>query len=124
MAIAFMAGCQILPPGENNLIKEVYNPKQNLKAVIFEKIGNATVDNSIQVLIESYGYKLKDTDNGNVFIAGQIGGIKGADNEILNVNWSNDSLLIIGFPNSVSVFKKELSYESSVTKVVIDYQSN
>ncbi len=60
--------CTILDSGENRVISEIYNKQKNKKVILFIKGGNATVDNSFQLMISKADYKLNNKDVGNVFV--------------------------------------------------------
>lgn len=116
-------GCQIFGGSENVLIKEFYNPRQSMKVIVFEKLGNATTSNSIQLSVERYDYELKISDTGNIFIADEIEGITYSKDSLIQVNWIGNKTVEINYPASVRIFKIEEKFENNVGEVEIKYNS-
>lgn len=124
IAFALIMGCQpLLHVDENVLIKEVYNPRQALKVVVFEKGGNATLDNSIHYLLAGYDYELGDSDTGNILIMDKVDGLSMPKEQIFSAEWKNDSTLVISYPNAVRVYKRLLVFESFMGRITIDYNT-
>ncbi|MFS4456978.1 hypothetical protein [Maribacter sp. 2304DJ31-5] len=122
--LVLVVSCQIFDKSENRLIKEYYNPKSNMKVIVFEKIGNATVNNSIQASIHGYDYELKNEDIGNVFVADKIEEISQSVDSILMVNWIENETVEFIHPKNIWTFKTEKRFENNVGKVRIEYKSN
>ncbi len=99
--------CQNSDEGVNKLIKEFYNPNQSLKAIVFIKSGNATVNNSIQVSIVGYEYVLKNDDVGNLFIADKIEKTKRTIDSIIDVEWKTRDSLYLEYSKELRLFKKK-----------------
>lgn len=119
----FIIGCKIFDESPNKLIKEYYNPKQNSKAIVFEKLGSATVNNSLHVSFERYNYDLKDSDSGNIFIADRVKDLNYLKDSLILVNWISNDTLEISYPASVRTFKMEEMLETEFRKVIIKYDS-
>ncbi len=115
--------CQIFDNGENELIMEYYNPKHSMKVIIFEKLGNATVDNSIQASIQGYDYELTDKDIGNVFVADQFEGVKISKDSLLIVNWTDNETVEFIYPKEIRTVKMENRFENNIGKVKIEYKT-
>src|SRR5690554_6191029 len=116
--------CQIFEKSENRIIKEYYNPKSSMKVIVFEKLGNATVNNSIQASVHGYDYELKNEDIGNVFVADKIEGIKKSVDSILIANWIDNETVEFIHPKNIRTFKTENRFENNVGKVRIEYKTN
>lgn len=123
LILALVNSCQVFVNGKNELIKEYYNPKQNLKVIVFEKLGNATANNSIQISIHRHNYKLTDKEVGNIFVADQIEGIKTSKDSLLSINWLDNETVDIIYPTSIRTFKTEKLFEDKIGKVKIDYKT-
>lgn len=115
--------CQIFDKGKNELIREYYNPKQSMKVVVFEKLGNATVNNSIQASIQGYDYELTGEDVGNVFVADKFEGINTSKDSLLIVNWIDNETVELIYPKEVRTFKMENRFENDIGKVKIEYKT-
>ncbi|SFZ95050.1 hypothetical protein SAMN05428642_10655 [Flaviramulus basaltis] len=123
LLIFTVVSCQIFDKSENRIIKEYYNPKQSMKVVVFEKMGNATVNNSIQASIQGYDYELDNEEIGNVFVADQFESSKISKDSILTVNWIDNETAEFTFPHKIRTFKKEKQFENNIGKVKILYQT-
>jgi hypothetical protein len=121
LLIFIVFSCQIFNKSENLIIKEYYNPKQSMKVVVFEKTGNATVNNSIQASIQGYEYELNNEDIGNIFVADQFESFKISKDSILTINWINNETVEFIFPQKIRTFKKESQFENKIGKVKILY---
>jgi hypothetical protein len=117
LLIFIAVSCQVFDKSDNRIIKEYYNPKQNMKVVVFEKTGNATVNNLIQSSIQGYDYELNSEDIGNVFVADQFQNIK---NSILTINWIDNETVEFTFPHKIRHFKKS-QFKNNIGKVKILY---
>ncbi|MEP0264918.1 hypothetical protein [Dokdonia sp.] len=115
--------CQFWGDSENIMIKEYYNPKSNMKVVIFEKLGNATVNNSIQASIHGPNFELNNAEVGNIFVADKIEGIKKSKDSLLIVNWIDNATVEFTYPKKVRIFKTEKQFENNNRKVRIKYKS-
>ena len=124
LILTLVFSCQIFDKSENRLIKEYYNPKSSMKVIVFEKLGNATVNNSIQASIHGYDYELKNEDVGNVFVADKIEGIKQSIDSILIANWIDNETVELVYPKNIRTFKTEKRFENNVGKVRIEYKIN
>ena len=116
-------GCQIFDKSENRLIMEYYNPKSSMKVIVFEKLGNTTVNNSVQASIQGYDYELKNEDIGNVFVADKIEGTRQSVDSILIANWINNETLELIYPKNIRIFKNENRFENNVGKVQIEHRA-
>ncbi len=123
LILTLVVSCQIFNKSENRLIKEYYNPKSSMKVIVFEKLGNATMNNSIQASIQGYDYELTNEDVGNVFLADKIEGKKSVDS-ILIPNWIDNETVEFIHPKSIRTFKTENRFENNVGKVRIEYKTN
>ena len=123
LILILVVSCQIFDKSENRLIKEYYNPKSSMKVIVFEKLGNATVNNSIQASIHGYDYELKNEDVGNVFVADKIEGIKKSMDSILVANWINNETVEFIHPKNIRTFKTENRFENNFGKVRIEYKT-
>jgi hypothetical protein len=123
LMLILVVSCQVFDKSQNRLIKEYYNPKSSMKVIVFEKLGNATVNNSIQASIHEYDYELKNEDVGNVFVADKIEGIKSVDS-ILIANWIDNETVEFIHPKNIRAFKTESEFENNVGKVRIEYKTN
>ena len=94
-----------------------------MKVIVFEKLGNATVNNSIQASIHGYDYELKNEDVGNVFVADKIEGIKKSMDSILVANWINNETVEFIHPKNIRTFKTENRFENNFGKVRIEYKT-
>ena len=94
-----------------------------MKVIVFEKLGNATVNNSIQASIQWYDYELTNEDIGNVFVADKIEGKKSVDS-ILIPNWIDNETVEFIHSNSIRTFKTENRFENNLGKVRIEYKIN
>jgi hypothetical protein len=115
--------CQIFDKSENRIIEEYYNPKQSLKVVVFEKMGNATVNNSIQASIKGYDYELDNDEIGNIFVADQFESFKISKDSILTINWIDNETVEFTLPHKIRPFKKESQFENNIGKVKIIFQT-
>jgi hypothetical protein len=123
LILTLFSSCQIFDTGQNELIKEYYNPKQSMKVIIFEKLGNATVSNSIQASIQGYDYELTNEDVGNTFIADQFERIKISKDSLLMVNWLDNETVEFIYPAEIRTFKTESRFENNAGKVNIQYKT-
>lgn len=94
-----------------------------MKVIVFEKLGNATVNNSIQASIQWYDYELTNEDIENVFVADKIEGKKSVDS-ILIPNWIDNETVEFIHSNSIRTFKTENRFENNLGKVRIEYKIN
>ena len=115
--------CNIFDENENTIVKEIYNPQKSLKVIVFEKSGNATVNNSIQVSIENKDYKLTNSDNGNTFIADKKEFLKLTNDSLILVKWFDNKKVEINYPSDAEIFKIEKSVESRIGKVKVLHNS-
>ena len=102
---------------------EYYNPKSSMKVIVFEKLGNTTVNNSVQASIQGYDYELKNEDIGNVFVADKIEGTRQSVDSILIANWINNETLELIYPKNIRIFKNENRFENNVGKVQIEHRA-
>jgi hypothetical protein len=124
LILILVISCQIFDKSENRLIKEYYNPKSSMKVIVFEKLGNATVNNSIQASIQGYDYELKNEDVGNVFVADKIEGINTRIDSLLIVNWINNETVEFTHSKNIRIFKTESRFKNNIGKVRIEYLKN
>ena len=118
-----ITSCQIFEKDKNKLIKEYYNPKSSMKVIVFEKFGNATVNNSIQASILGYDCELNNEEIGNVFIADKYERFKKSKDELLFINWLDDESVEINYTEQLRIFKMEETLGSNFGKVEIKYNS-
>ncbi|WP_269243512.1 hypothetical protein [Flavobacterium limnophilum] len=122
-ALFMLFSCNIFDEGKNTIVKEFYNPQKSLKVIVFEKSGNATANNSIQVSIESKDYKLTNSDNGNTFIADKKEFLKLPNDSLILVKWFDNKKVEINYPSDAEIFKIEESVESEIGKVKVLHNS-
>lgn len=120
----FIVGCKIFDESTNELIIEHYNPSQNLKVIVFEKLGNATTNNSLQITLNRYNYELKNSDTGNIFIADGIEGLNNPKDSLVLVSWLSNDTLEINYPPSFRTLKMEEMLETEFGKVIIKYDDS
>lgn len=122
-ALLMIWSCNTFDESKNIIVKEFYNPQKSLKVIVFEKTGNATVNNSIQVSIESKDYNLTNADNGNTFIADKKGFLKLPNDSLILVKWVDNKKVEINYPSDAEIFKIEKSVESEIGKVKVLHNS-
>ena len=124
LILVLVVSCQIFDKSENRLIKEYYNPKSSMKVIVFKKLGNATVNNSIQASIHGYDYVLQNEDVGNIFIADKIEGINESIDSTFIANWIDNENVEFVYPKNIRTFKTEKQFKNNVGKVRIEYLKN
>ena len=110
--------CNIFDESKNTIVKEFYNPQKSLKVIVFEKNGNATVNNSIHVSVKSYNYKLQNSDTGNIFISDEKELVKFPSDLIL-VRWLGNNKVQINYPSKSTILKIEKNVKSDIGEVKV-----
>jgi hypothetical protein len=124
IAILFLSLCfcscfQLFDVGPNTLIKESYNPQQSKKAILFQKSGNATVDNSLQVSVVGYDYELDKKEVGNAFTVEWDHNKSVQDSTSIDFTWLSNDTLKIDFDKKLRTFLQN----GSVNGVTIIYEA-
>lgn len=115
-----MCSCfQLFDVGPNTLIKESYNPQQSKKAILFQKGGNATSDNSLQVVIAGYDHELENREVGNTFTVDSDHNSTTQDSSSINFTWLSNDTLKIDFDKKLRTFIQN----RSVDGVTIIYEA-
>lgn len=104
--IILISSCSIFDVEKNEIINELANPIKNKKAIVFLKGGNATADNSVQIILSGIDFNLKNLETGNIFIADTNYGKADLENSVRTI-WPANDTLIVEFDKSLRVFKKE-----------------
>ena len=115
--------CNIFDESKNTVVAEVYNPQKSLKVIVFEKSGNATTNNSVQVSVESDKYKLKDSDKGNIFIADETGLMNLPKDSLVLVKWFGNNKVEINYPSEAHIIKIEENVQSENGEVKVMHNS-
>ena len=90
-----LTSCSLLGDGENTLIKESPNKRQDKKAVLFLREAGPTVGDSYQVTIADNSDKFDKNDPGNTFTVDTDHGNTWLNSKSINLTWiANDSLQI------------------------------
>jgi hypothetical protein len=90
-------------PCENRVISDVQAPSGNKGAIVFERSCGATTGFSTQVsVVNAFG---TPKSAGNVFRADSDHGV--AKDMTVTVRWSGPDQLVIRYPSSARIFKKE-----------------
>lgn len=105
------------------MIREYYNPKSSMKVIVFEKLGNATVNNSVHASVQGYDYQLKNDDVGNIFVADKIEWGKMTKDSLLNINWIDNETVEFIYTKNLRTFKTENRFENNIGKVSIKYKT-
>lgn len=109
--------CVSLYNCENGLIDEYPNPSKTQKAILFYRDCGATTSKSLQLSLIPTNDKLSSKLVGNVltseFDSGSVIPLK--TTEIIQVNWINDTSLIISLYNGLKTFVKKT--ESNGVKI-------
>jgi hypothetical protein len=119
LSLSFCSCFQLFEVGPNTLIKESYNPQKSKKAILFQKGGNATSDNSLQVSIVGYNYELDNREVGNTFTVDSDHNKTMEDLDSINFTWLSNDTLKIDFDKKLRVFIQN----RSVNGVTIIYDS-
>jgi hypothetical protein len=93
-----------------------------MKVIVFEKLGNATVSNSIHASIQGYGYELTNEDIGNVFVADKFERINVSKDSLLMVNWTDNETVEFIYPAKIRTFTTKNRLENNFVKVNIVYK--
>lgn len=101
-----MSGCDVETQGII-IMNELVNSSGTTKAVLLENAGNATVDNSLQVLIVPAKYQVTFRDLGNTFVADRDHGKTNLDNASIKFTWVAQNILEIDYDKKLRIFKKE-----------------
>jgi hypothetical protein len=113
--------CVSLYNCENGLINEYPNPSKTQKAILFYRDCGATTSKSLQLSLIPMNDKLNQKLIGNVltceFDSGSMIPLK--TNEIIQINWINDTSLTISLNNGLETFIKKSEFLS----VKIKYKS-
>jgi hypothetical protein len=115
-----MCSCfQLFDVGPNTLIKESYNPQQSKKALLFQKGGNATSDNSLQVVVAGYNHELGYREVGNTFTVDSDHNKTMQDSSSINFTWLSNDTLKIDFDKKLRTFIQN----KSVNGLTIIYEA-
>lgn len=123
LILFIFSGCNIFEESKNLILKEYSNPKKNLKIIVFKKNGNATVNNSIQFLVENNNHILENADFGNIFIIEETEFKNLSKDSLFLVKWSGNYTVEISYPNEAKIIKKEKNIENGIGKVNIIYKT-
>jgi hypothetical protein len=104
--------CTILDSGENRVISEIYNKQKNKKVILFIKGGNATVDNSFQLMISKADYKLNNKDVGNVFVVDSNHNNALIDSVCVTASWISNDSIMIGYDKRLRTFRKDSVFDN------------
>lgn len=115
--------CNIFDENKNIIVKEYSNPQKSLKVIVFKKDGNATVNNSVQVSVESFNHKLQNSDTGNIFIADEKEFINLPSDSLILVKWFGNNEVEINYPSEAQILKIEKTVESEIGKVKVIHNS-
>lgn len=121
--LLILVSCNIFDESKNTIVKEFYNPQKSLKVIVFEKGGNATANNSVQVSVESDKYVLKNSDKGNIFIADETEFMKLPKDSLILVKWFDNNKVEINYPSESNIFKIEESVQTEIGKVKVIHNS-
>jgi hypothetical protein len=105
VAIA-LAGCA--DPCANSILAEVPSPDNSHRAVVFERSCGATTSFSAQVSVLNSRDR-QPRDGGNVFVADNNHGA--ARHLQVTVRWSAPDRLVILYPESARIFRREVSID-------------
>jgi hypothetical protein len=100
----------------NEIIEQSANGRGK-KAIVFEKFGGATVNNSIQVAVLDKQSELEDNDIGNVFVCDEDAQTVGLNS--VKIKWLNENKLEIQYKKSLRVFRKI----GKIDEVIIVYKA-
>jgi hypothetical protein len=104
--------CIMLDSGANSVISETYNKQKNKKVILFIKDGNATVDNSFQVLISKPDYKLDKKDIGNIFIVDSNHNNAVINSDCVTASWISNDSLVIEYDKRLRTFRKDSVFDN------------
>lgn len=125
-------GCMIVIPGscfekydnENEIIYQTTDYEGIKNAVLFIKSGGATVGDSYQISIIPYQNKLKNSDNGNVFICDNPNRGLSADTSMIKMSWLSYDTLKITYNKGVRIFKANTTSSCcGTTNAIIVYDA-
>lgn len=103
--IIFLSSCfQLLEPGNNEVLKDIYSPSKKNRAILFLKNGNATTDNSLQVSIKKAEDKLDQTEAGNIFTTDANHGKARIDSNAIDLRWIDNNNLLITYYKNLRTF--------------------
>ena len=109
--LLIVSSCNILGTGKNKLISESTNKNDSKKVILFIKYGNATTDNSFQILLTNYNHKLNNKDVGNIFTTDSDHGNTTIDSKSVTALWISNDSLIIKYDKRLRTFRKDTIYE-------------
>lgn len=118
--IILLVSCDFLPKGENQVILENHSPDKLNKAVIFEKHGNATVNNSIQISIIPSEANLTSTQIGNILVADQIAN-SSEKSDLISLRWLDNQKVEIFYANSLKLIFANDSLIINNKNIKIEY---
>jgi len=94
----------------NEIIKEIYSPDEKYKAICFIRNCGATTDYSYHVSILKKKQVLPNKP-GNVFIC-DSNHVEFTNFRQIKISWKSKNELIIDYPGSPGIFKKNKSYRN------------
>lgn len=109
-------GCLDLGSSKNEILKEVVSPKNSKKAIFFIKYSGATSDNSLQISLKEENYKLKESENGNIFTSDSDHGQVRLDTSVLKLLWINEDTLSVQYSKKLRVFVQNKNFLNTVIK--------
>jgi hypothetical protein len=109
----FCSCFQLFDVGENTFIRESYNPQQSRKAILFQKAGNATLDNSLQVTIAGYDHELDNKEVGNTFTVDSDHNRTRQDSGSISFTWLSNDTLQIDFDKHLRIFIQNKSVDGA-----------
>ncbi len=107
MILLFSSCFELLPVGTNTFVKEVYNKNNAKKATLFLKGGNATSDNSLQVIVTGKEHELEEGEVGNAFTVDSDHSATHQDSNSIGFTWLSNDTLQISYDKKLRVFTQE-----------------
>lgn len=107
LTFCFTSCLNLTSASNSTILKSISNNNQTKKAIILDNDGNATVDNSLQVFIGKFDYKISGNEIGNVFIVDRNHGATGLNLNSINLTWLSDDTLLIDYDKKLRTFTKE-----------------
>lgn len=103
--------CNLLGDGENTLIKESSNKKQNKKAILFLRQMSTSGD-SYQITVSDNDENFDKNEPGNTFTVDEDHGKAQLDSLSINLNWLADDTLQIDYDEKLRTFIKRKEVEN------------
>ncbi len=103
LILNFIISCAIFDESPHEILQESSNSNNRYKAFLLYKAGNATVQNSLQVKVVPFSYKLKEKETGNIFVVDNLEGI----NKPVQMKWISNDTLLIQYNYLLEIIKQE-----------------